>query len=216
MAGKFIVFEGLDMSGKTSQIAILKTYLELSYPNKKFVFTKEPGSSLNTIAPKIREVLLHTDEELSSATEALLYAADRSHHVDTLLKLLKDDVIVISDRYFYTSLAYQAYAGDLELKTVLDLNKIATRGLVPDLYIHMDLPLEAYLKRKSNRDSLDRIEQKDETFFANAIKGYKVMMKDMEHLNYEYLIPKRCITIDATLDMNDNANRIIKEINKLI
>lgn len=215
MAGKFIVFEGLDMSGKTSQISILRTYLELSYPNKKFVFTKEPGSHLNTIAPKIREVLLHTDENLSSATEALLYAADRSHHVDALLKLLEDDVTVISDRYFYTSLAYQAYAGDLELQTVLDLNKIATRGLVPDLYIHMDLPLEEYLKRKSSRDSLDRIEQKDETFFANAIKGYKVMMKDMEHLGYHYLIPKRCITIDATLDMNDNANCIIKEINKL-
>lgn len=216
MTGKFIVFEGLDMSGKTSQISILRTYLELSFPNKKFVFTKEPGSTLNTIAPKIREVLLHTDEDLSSATEALLYAADRSHHVDAILKLLEEGVTVISDRYFYTSLAYQAYAGDLELKTVLQLNEIATRNLVPDLYIHMDLPLEDYLKRKSNRDSLDRIEKKDEVFFANAIKGYKNMMKDMSCLNYDHLIPKRCITIDATLDMNDNANRIIKEINKLI
>jgi len=216
MAGKFIVFEGLDMSGKTSQIAILKTYLEINFPNKTFIFTKEPGSNLNAITPKIREILLHTDEQLSSSTEALLYAADRAHHVDTLLDLIANDVIVICDRYFYTSLAYQSYAGDLDLKTVLQLNEIATRGLVPDLYIHMDLPLEEYIKRKSNRDSLDRIEKKDNSFFECAINGYHKMMKDISNIGYNHLVPKKVVTIDATKDMNDNANHIIKEVVNLI
>lgn len=216
MAGKFIVFEGLDMSGKTSQIAILRTYLEIKFPSKKFVFTKEPGSHLNKIAPKIREILLHTDEDLSSNTEALLYAADRAHHVDELKKLIADDVTVICDRYFYTSLAYQAYAGSLDLNTVLQINDVATQGLVPDLYIHMAIPIEEYMRRKSNRDSLDRIEQKDEKFFTDAINGYNNMMEDIKKSSYSHLLPKKCLTIDATKNMTDNANAIIEAVTQVL
>lgn len=216
MAGKFIVFEGLDMSGKSSQIAILRTYLDLQYPSYKFVFTKEPGSELNHIAHKIREILLHTDENLSSRTEALLYAADRAHHVDAIKELIANDVNVISDRYFYTSLAYQAYAGSLDLETVLQINDLATQGLVPDLYIHMAMPIEEYMKRKSLRNSLDRIEKKDEKYFTDAINGYSNMMKDIEKSSYPHLLPKACLTIDATKSMNDNANIIIEAVTKVL
>lgn len=216
MAGKFIVFEGLDMSGKTSQIAILRTYLEIHYPCRKIVFTKEPGSELNKIAYKIREILLHTDENLSSHTEALLYAADRAHHVDAIKELIANDAIVISDRYFYTSLAYQAYAGSLDLETVLQINDLATQKLVPDLYIHMAIPIEEYMKRKNVRGSLDRIERKDESYFKAAIDGYSNMMKDIEKSSYPHLLPKSCLTIDATKDMNDNANKIIDAVIKIL
>lgn len=216
MAGKFIVFEGLDMSGKSTQIEILKDFLKLKYPDKKIVFTKEPGSNLNKIAPKIREILLHTEENLSSHTEALLYAADRAHHVDALKNLIADDYIVICDRYFYTSLAYQAYAGTLELNTVLQINDIATQGLVPDLYIHMDIPIEEYINRKSKRDSLDRIEKKDETFFIDAINGYRHMMNDIAKTDYEHLLPKISMSLDATDDISTNSGKIIEIIEDLL
>lgn len=216
MAGKFIVFEGLDMSGKSSQISILRSYLDIKHPCQKIIYTKEPGSDLNQIAPQIRQILLHSNENLSSYTEALLYAADRSHHVEALKKLIAEDVTVICDRYFYTSLAYQAYAGDLTTDQVLSINDLAIQGLVPDLYIHMSITLEEYLKRKGKRSSLDRIEQKDNLFFEKAIHGYEHMFEDMAKTPYACLIPQKQLKVDASKDMNTIANLIIKEVENIL
>ena len=144
--GAFIVIEGLDGSGKTTQAKLLTAKLSRSH---NAVYTAEP--SHGKIGTFIRNRCLYSEKRLSSTTEALLFAADRIEHVENEIKpALSGSKLVICDRYVYSSLAYQGSA-DLSVDWIADINKHA---LKPDLAIFIDVAPEKVLQRLNRRKSV--------------------------------------------------------------
>ena len=137
MKGKFIVIEGIDGCGKTTQINQLSKWLketDLIPANNQLIITREPGGT--TLGKSIRSLLLDTSRETSPAsiTELLLYAADRAQHVNEIIRpSLKKGDWVISDRFSGSTLAYQGYGRKLDIKLIKVLETIATQGISPDI-----------------------------------------------------------------------------------
>ena len=181
MKGKFIVFEGIDGSGKTTQINQLSKWListDLIPENNKLVITREPGGT--KLGKSIRSLLLDTSIEKSpdSITELLLYAADRSQHVNEIIRptLDKGDW-VISDRFCGSTLAYQGYGRKLDINLIKDLEAIATQGIAPDITFLLDIPIEESIRRRRNRKD-DRIEKEGREFLSNVSLGFHALSKD--------------------------------------
>lgn len=161
--GTFVVFEGGDGSGKTTQARWLAD-------QKKCVLTFEPYGGLN-----LRSLLLDTsNSDLSDKAEALLFAADRAQHVHKIIRpALKEGQDVVCDRYIGSSLAYQAYGRGLDLKEVFQLSNFATDGLLPDLVLLLHIPYETYLERlQASRLDLTRFDQETADFHSRVIEGY--------------------------------------------
>ena len=181
MTGKFIVFEGIDGSGKTTQINELSKWLigtDLIPSKNKLIITREPGGT--NLGRSIRSLLLDTAEEKSpdSITELLLYAADRSQHVNEIIRpsLDKGDW-VISDRFCGSTLAYQGYGRNLDLKLIKDLEGIATQGVYPDITFLLDITVEESIKRRMDKKD-DRIEKEGRDFLSNVSLGFKALSED--------------------------------------
>ena len=181
MKGKFIVFEGIDGSGKTTQINHLYKWLigtDLIPENNKLVITREPGGT--KLGKSIRSLLLDTSREKSpgSITELLLYAADRSQHVNEIIRptLDKGDW-VISDRFCGSTLAYQGYGRKLDINLIKDLEAIATQGIAPDITFLLDIPIEESIRRRMNRKD-DRIEKEGREFLSNVSLGFQALCED--------------------------------------
>ena len=182
MKGKFIVFEGIDGSGKTTQINQLSKWLigtDLIPENNKLVITREPGGT--KLGKSIRSLLLDTSREKSpgSITELLLYAADRSQHVNEIIRptLDKGDW-VISDRFCGSTLAYQGYGRKLDINLIKDLEAIATQGIAPDITFLLDIPIEESIRRRMNRKD-DRIEKEGREFLSNVSLGFQALSQDI-------------------------------------
>lgn len=190
MKGFFISLEGPDGAGKST---VLQEVLKQIGPEMKtqYLVTREPGGS--KIAEKIREIILDPEnDKMDDRTEALLYAAARSQHVEEILKpALMQGKVVFSDRFVDSSLAYQGAGRDLGIKEVKEINDFATGGLEPDLTIFFDLDPEIGLKRikKLRPDNEDRLEQEKLAFHKKVYTGYKEVEK---------LYPDRIKTIDAS------------------
>jgi len=181
MKGKFIVIEGIDGSGKTTQINKLSKWLietNLIPQNNQLVVTREPGGT--KLGQSIRSLLLDTSIEKSpdSITELLLYAADRAQHVNEIIRpsLNKGDW-VISDRFCGSTLAYQGYGRKLDIKLIKDLETIATQGISPDITFLLDIPVEESIKRRISRSD-DRIEKEGTDFLKNVSLGFEVLSED--------------------------------------
>jgi dTMP kinase len=154
--GLFIVFEGIDGSGTTTQWDLLARYIEeQDFP---VVRTREPGGT--PLAEKIRHLVLDPDEEVDDTTEMLLYAASRAQHVHQVIApALREGKAVICDRFVASSLAYQGYGRGLGLEPVWQVNQAAVDGCLPDLTIYLDLPLEEASRRRRERgERPDRME----------------------------------------------------------
>ena len=181
MKGKFIVFEGIDGSGKTTQINQLSKWLietNLIPNNNQLVITREPGGT--KLGKYIRSLLLDTSKEKSpdSITELLLYAADRSQHVNEIIRpTLNEGGWVISDRFCGSTLAYQGYGRKLDIKLIKDLEAIATQGIYPDLTFFLDITVEESIKRRINIQD-DRIEKEGRDFLSNVSLGFHALCKD--------------------------------------
>jgi len=183
MKGKFIVIEGIDGSGKTTQINQLSKWLvssDLIPENNQLIITREPGGT--TLGQSIRSLLLDTSRENSpdSITELLLYAADRAQHVNEIIRpsLNKGDW-VISDRFCGSTLAYQGYGRKLNIKLIKDLETIATQGISPDITFLLDIPVEESIKRRANKKD-DRIEKEGKKFLLNVSLGFKALSKQKQ------------------------------------
>jgi dTMP kinase len=181
MKGKFIVFEGIDGSGKTTQINELSKWLissNLIPENNQLVITREPGGT--KLGKSIRSLLLDNSKEKSpdSITELLLYAADRSQHINEIIRptLNKGDW-VISDRFCASTLAYQGYGRKLDLKLIKELEAIATQGISPDITFLLDISVEESIKRRINKKD-DRIEKEGREFLANVSLGFQTLSED--------------------------------------
>ena len=171
MKGKLVTLEGIDGCGKTTQSRKLRKYL--MQRNYDILLIREPGGE--KIAERIREVLLdRRNSEMSPLTELLLYSASRAQLVDrVILPALRKGKMVICDRFYDSTLAYQGYGRKLNRNTIEYLNRISACGIIPDLTILMDLPVVIALKRKRKKmTAKDRLEQESMTFHRRVRNGY--------------------------------------------
>ena len=223
MTGKFIVLEGGEGSGKTTQINYLEAWLrqrsDLGFT--KIELTREPGGS--PLCQKIRQVLLMPDgsEEMQNRTELLLYAADRAQHVEAWLRpWLNNGALVLCDRYTASTVAYQGYGRGLDQTLIHKINHIATGGLEPDLTLWLDLDPEVGLARAQERGTRDRIEQADLQFHQNVRSGFVALHQQQQLANPDGLGQTgghRFIRIDAdqpiqavTQDIQSACDRVLK------
>ncbi len=169
--GLFISFEGIDGVGKSTQADLMESYL--SSRGLEVVRTLEPGGT--DLGVEIRHLLLHRKGEVSVRSEALLYAADRAHHVASKIRpALAKGQIVISDRYLDSSVAYQGAGRQLDLTEVRDLSLWAVDNLLPDLTVLLDLDAEAAsIRRGQTGAEPDRLEREKISFFEAARQTYK-------------------------------------------
>lgn len=167
--GYFIVFEGPEGAGKSTQIKHLKEKLELL--NKAAVITREPGGT--PAADAIRTVILDPSLEISPLSEFLLYSASRAQHVEEVIKpALGQNKIVISDRFTGASVAYQGYGRGLDLSFIHELNQRASQSIKPDLVLLLDIDPEDGLKRVASRGQKDRLELADLSFHKKVRAGF--------------------------------------------
>ena len=178
MTGRFIVLDGIDGCGKSTQIRHLAQWLPASglMPSTaRLICTREPGGT--PLGQSIRELLLHTeaDQVPSVTAELLLYAADRAQHVDSVIRpaLLRGDW-VLSDRFAGSTLAYQGYGRGLDRSLITRLESIATTGLEPDLTVWLMVPVEVSLQRRQG-ETEDRIEAEGCAFLHRVAHGFSVL-----------------------------------------
>lgn len=202
----FITLEGPEGSGKTSHIPYLVEYLR---EKGHVVFpTREPGGT--TISEQIRDILHDLkNAEMHARTETLLYQAARAQIVEQVIKpRLADNEIVISDRYYDSTIAYQGYGHQQDLEQVRALVKYATGGLDPDLTILLDVDVEAGLKRKKqNGLEWNRMDAHEVAFYQRVRNGYLEMVKAE---------PGRWVTLDANQDWDDVQKELRDQILKAI
>ena len=194
---KILSFEGIEGVGKSTQINLLKDFLE---KNKYTVeVLREPGSTLT--GENIRNILLDKGSDISDKTELLLMFAARSELISKKINSLSCDYLLL-DRFFDASLAYQGYGRNLPLSLIKDLISF-TDCPMPELTILIDISVEEAFARKVN-DQKDRIESSGIEFFNNVRNGYLEIAKD--NVN-------RFLVIDGTLSINEIHNAIIKKLN---
>lgn len=187
----FITFEGVDGSGKSTQLRLLLEYLtERGVPH---LFTREPGGT--PIAEQIREVLLSPrNRGMSVITEALLFAASRAEHVSrTIRPALEEGRVVICDRFVDSSLVYQGVAGGLPLEFLEQINQMATGALRPHRTIVLDLPPESAIARRKASEA-DRIEEKALEYHELVRQGY---------LDLARAEPRRVKVVDASRSVEE-------------
>lgn len=194
MGGKLIVFEGIEGCGKTTQLHRTRDWLlsrikaEIQ-PEVSVVLTREPGGT--ELGSGLRRLLLEGDRQLvQERAELLLYAADRTQHVEELLKpQLAKGAIVLCDRYTDSTVAYQGYGRGLSLTLINQLNQIATEGLESHLTLWLDVDVEIGLARVRRRGVADRIEQADLEFHRRVQQGYRELAK---------ADPERIVRVEAS------------------
>jgi len=188
----FITLEGPEGSGKTSHIPYLVEYLR---EKGHVVFpTREPGGT--SISEQIRDILHDLkNAEMHPRTETLLYQAARAQIVEQVIKpRLDDGVVVISDRYYDSTIAYQGYGHQQNLEQIRQLVKYATGGLVPDLTVLLDLEVETGLGRKKKDNEWNRLDAYTVEFHKRVRAGYLQMVK---------LEPNRWAVVDAERKWDD-------------
>ena len=193
MKGIFITFEGIDGCGKSTQCEMLKEYLKEN--NKDFIFVREPGGTV--IGERIREILLDKkNSQMTARTELLLFEAARAQITDEVIKpALEEGKIVLCDRFFDSSSAYQGMARGMGMDFVAGLNMAATGGLKPDVTFFFDISAEEALERRGKRgEASDRIELAGLKFQEDVRRGYLELAKSSEG---------RVITIDASRGIDE-------------
>ena len=181
MKGKFIVFEGIDGCGKSTQIGEISKWLPnsgLMYTHTKLVNTREPGGSL--LGKKIRNLILDNNEDNkpSSLAELLLYSADRAEHVSKIISpSLNKGNWVLSDRFSASTLAYQGYGRNLNLELIKRIESIVCQGEIPDLTILLEISPEESIFRRKNTIP-DRMESEGIRFLEKVNEGFKTIAKE--------------------------------------
>jgi dTMP kinase len=190
----FVTFEGLDGSGKSTQVELLRKLLERD--GREVVVTREPGGT--ELGEHIRDVVLHRDLEIAPWAEAALFAAARSQLVaDVIRPALERGADVLCDRYIDSSLAYQGIARGLGVEAVLELNMQATAGLLPDRTVLLLIdPVES---RSRTGETWDRIEREDDDFVTEVDRAYRRLAE---------LFPSRILAVDGTRDPEQLAETI--------
>ena len=184
--GLFISLEGIDGVGKSTQSDLIEAYLMAL--GRTVVRTLEPGGT--ELGQEIRHLLLHRKGEVAPRAEALLYAADRAHHVATKIRpALARGEVVLTDRYLDSSVAYQGVGRELNAEDVRSISMFAVENLMPQLTILLDLDASASLARRNQTgEEPDRLEREKVEFFEAVRQAY---------LRMAAAEPERWIVIDA-------------------
>jgi len=205
MNTQFIAFEGIEGSGKSSQIENIRQWLLAGGLGKtvEVVSTREPGGT--ELGQKLRSLLLeHHHLDLDNNSELLLYAADRAQHVNQFLKPhLEQGKIILCDRFIDSTTVYQGYGRGLDLNLIQQLNQIACSGLESDLTLWLDVAVETGLSRVQKRGKRDRIEQADISFHQRVRQGY---------LKLAQQFPQRIVRVDA----NGSAQQVQQQIQRIL
>lgn len=188
----FITLEGPDGCGKSTQAKLLAEHL--SGQGLDVLLTREPGGT--EIGDQVRQILAALDNaSMYARTEFLLFSASRAQHVHEVIRPhLESGGVVVSDRFYDSSLAYQGYGHGLDRNDLLQITAFATRGLVPDLTILLDVPVEAGLERRRNGSKWDRLDAYDLEFHQRARNGYLELARSD---------PERWIVLDGTRPIYD-------------
>lgn len=198
--GLFITFEGIDGCGKTTQINLLKEYLEQN--GYTVVLTREPGAK--GLGEKVREILLNYDGDVSSRCESFLFLADRAQNIDIIVKpAIEKGYIVLCDRHTDSSVAYQGYGRMLDIKGIKELNNIATNSLQPDLTFIFDISVDTSLNRIGK--ARDRMEKAGIEFFNRVRNGYIEISKQE---------PERVKLLNGNSSVEEIHAEIVKYINQ--
>ncbi|MEO8888296.1 MAG: dTMP kinase [Jatrophihabitantaceae bacterium] len=202
--GVFVAFEGGEGSGKSTQVDLLAGWLrEHGHPA---VTTHEPGAT--EVGTEIRRLLLHDAEPLTPRAEALLFAADRAHHVDTVIRPALDaGKVVITDRYIDSSLAYQGVGRKLPIEEVRRISRWATDGLDADLTVLLDLPSEFGLARMRVRGEADKLEAESIQFHERVREAFRMLAESD---------PRRYLVVDATQPPHAVAERVRAAVDILL
>ena len=199
----FITFEGIDGSGKTTQGQLLKEKLEsLGY---QVLLTREPGGT--KVAEAIRGILLHLDEKIEAMTEVFLYCGARNEHLEKIiLPALKKGYIVISDRYYHSTLAYQGFGRELGLAEMKAINSHFINTCPPDLTFFLDIGLEIFEKRLEGQE-LDRMEKEGLEFMTKVRQGYLEMAAEEKN---------RIQVIEGSAKIEDIAEKIYLKVKEVL
>ena len=194
-----ISFEGIDGSGKSTQIQLLKQKIEEQDLTVQ-VF-REPGGT--AVSEQIRELLLHPDSQINPVAEMLLFSSARSQLVsEKVLPALEKGEIVILDRFYDSTTAYQGYGREtIPLDQIDVINRIASHNRQPDITFYLRLSIEESLNRRKHMQK-DRMEQSGSLFFKKVIQGFDELAKNEE----------RFITIDALAEIEEIHLKILKEV----
>lgn len=197
----FITFEGIDGSGKSTQIANLEKRFKKK-GTKVHVF-RDPGGPV--VSEKIRKLLLNPDYDIDPVTELLLFSSSRSQLMaESVLPPLQKGEVVILDRFFDSTTAYQGYGRDsVSIEEIHHLNNIASHQREPDLTIYMKLSLGDAKKRMAKKK--DRMELSGDDFYKKVIEGYNELANQEE----------RFFTVDATKPASKIGNRIWKQVQRI-
>jgi len=195
--GLLITIEGMDGSGKTTQINMIRDYI--SEKGYNVVLVREPGST--KISEKIRDIILDpANGTMAATTEMLLYASARAQLVAEIIKpAIENGSVVVCDRFIDSSIAYQGFGRGIDINTIMDVNMAAMDGMMPNITFFIDISPEVALKRRMASSTADRIEQERMEFHMKAYEGYKRLAN---------LYPERIKTIDG--------NRTVEEISQEI
>ena len=205
MTGLFITLEGGDGSGKTTQMGALTAWLQQQ--GRTVVQTREPGGT--DLGVEVREIVLHSRGEVTPRAEALLYAADRAHHIASLVRPALDrGEVVIQDRYLDSSVAYQGAGRVLDPVEVRDLSLWATEGLLPHLTVLLDLdPSVGRERLEVSRTRYDRLEAAPDDFHERVRQAYLALAAAE---------PERFLVLDATRPVDELQQSIRDRVSHLL
>lgn len=197
--GVFIVFEGGESCGKSTQHKLCKNYFSKDY---NVVTMIEPGS--NPVSKSIREELLHKHEDIEPLCEVMLYEAARAQFMEHNLKpAIEQKKLILGDRFYYSTIAYQGFGGNLDVKFIESLNKKVSQNIKADLLFILDISYEEAMNRmKVDGKQLDRMERKGKEFHERVRAGYHYIAK-----NY-----KEAIMIDGSRKKEDINKQIVSII----
>tara|TARA_X000000368_G_scaffold417599_1_gene414457 strand:- start:1391 stop:2005 length:615 start_codon:yes stop_codon:yes gene_type:complete len=202
MQGKFITLEGIEGSGKSTNLEFIKTVLDQYQID--YVVTREPGGG--PLGPKLRELLLDKERSISPSVEMLLMMADRKDHVDNLIKPnLDKGICVISDRYLDSTIAYQGGGRQLDIK-LIDSLSAELRLPTPDLTLLFDLPVDVALQRAEKRSELDRFEREPKDFHSRIRNSYLELASSNHRIK----------TVDSSEDIESVAMQVEKYLTNFL
>jgi dTMP kinase len=204
MTGLFITLEGGDGTGKSTQSALIGDWY--TQQGREVVFTREPGGT--DLGNELREIVLHSRGHIAPRAEALLYAADRAHHIATVVRpALERGAVVIQDRYLDSSVAYQGAGRVLDPEEVRHVSMWATEGLVPDVTVVLDLdPAIGRDRLDAANKQFDRLEAEALDFHTRVREAYLAMAAAE---------PQRFLVVDATLDRDVIRDAIVARLGEL-
>ena len=205
MAGLFVTFEGGDASGKTTQIGLLADWLKAQ--GRTVLVTREPGGS--DLGNELRDIVLHRRGFIAPRAEALIYAADRAHHVHEVVRpALERGEVVLQDRYLDSSVAYQGAGRVLDPTEVKEVSVWATEGLMPDVTVLLDVPADIGLARQASEErAYDRLEAEALDFHQRVRDSYLAIAKEN---------PERVVVIDGTAAIDEVHSAVLERVSQAL